>query len=257
AKAQKIRIAKILVDLAEEEGVGGFVTRVPAPIRATTFNASQIKSYLDEIAAGEKGAMSAENYDDFLTVFTQDFRYSGKENIVSIWRDGKQEFYEIHPDIYEAFKGVDPLKLGAITRIFAPFSRMLRLGATGCKLSFGLARNPFRDAFSYAVFSKRNNTTVFDPIKGYYKEMTTKPGEATWRFKKLGGGLSGQIGLDRASVQNSYDELLENKLGKLGKTLHVVKHPINTLSDLVSITEMGPRSSEIEGSYKKYTSEKW
>jgi len=257
AKAQKIRIAKAFIDLAYEHGVGGFITKVPAPMKATTFSANQIKGYLDEIASGEEGMTSGNTYNEFLTVFTQDFKYSGKENIVSIWRDGKQEFYEIHPDLYEAFKGVDPLKLGAITKVFAPFSRMLRLGATGLKLSFGLARNPFRDAFSYVVFSKRNNTTIFDPIKGYYQEMMTKPGEATWRFKKLGGGLSGQIGFDRASVQNSYDEMLDNKLGKLGKVLHVVKHPVNTLADIVSITEMGPRSAEIEASYKKYTSEKW
>jgi len=257
AKAQKIRIAKAFIDLASEQGVGGFITRVPAPMKATTFSANQIKSYLDEIATGEEGMIGSGQYDDFLTVFTQDFKYSGKENIVSIWEDGKQEFYEIHPDLYEAFKGVDPLKLNALTKVFAPFSRMLRLGATGLKLSFGLARNPFRDALSYVVFSKRNNVTVFDPIKGYYKDITTKPGEATWRFKKLGGGLSGQIGLDRASVQNSYDEMLTEKLGKVGKILKVVKHPVNTLADLVSITEMGPRSTEIEAAYKKYTSEKW
>ena len=257
AKSQKIRIAKAFIDLASEQGVGGFITRVPAPMKATTFKASQIKSYLDEIASGEEGMASSNEYNDFLTVFTQDFKYSGKENIVTIWKGGEQEFYEIHPDLYEAFKGVDPLKLGPITKVFAPFSRMLRLGATGLKLSFGLARNPFRDAGTYVVASKRMGATVFDPVKGYYKDITCKPGDITWRFKAMGGGLSGQIGLDRASVQNSYDEMLDDKLGKWGKLLHIIKHPVNTLADLVSITEMGPRSAEVEAAYRRYTSEKW
>ena len=257
AKAQKIRIAKVFIELAEEKGLGGFITKVPAPMKATTFNANQIKSYLDEIASSEEGMMSSNNYDELLTVFTQDFKYNGKDNIVSMWRNGKQEFYEIHPDLYEAFNGIDPLKLGPIGKVFAPFARMLRLGATGLKFSFGFARNPFRDALSYAVFSKRKNATVFDPIKGYYKDIVCKPGELTWRFKAMGGGLSGQIGFDRSSVQNTYDEMLDKKLGKIGKVLQVVKHPVNTLADIISITEMGPRSAEIEASYKKYTSEKW
>jgi len=257
AKAQKIRIAKVFIELAEEKGLGGFITKVPAPMKATTFNANQIKSYLDEIASSEEGMMSSNNYDELLTVFTQDFKYNGKDNIVSMWRNGKQEFYEIHPDLYEAFNGIDPLKLGPIGKVFAPFARMLRLGATELKFSFGFARNPFRDALSYAVFSKRKNATVFDPIKGYYKDIVCKPGELTWRFKAMGGGLSGQIGFDRASVQNTYDEMLDKKLGKIGKVLQVVKHPVNTLADIISITEMGPRSAEIEASYKKYTSEKW
>ena len=259
SKSQKARIANAFIDIANEEGVGGFITRVPAPMKATKFNANQIADYIDEQVTGDSDMVSITkgDYDDFLTVFTQDFRYNGKENIVSVWRKGEQQFYEIHPDLYQSFKGIDPLKLGPISKVLAPFARMLRLGATGLKISFGLARNPFRDALSYVVFSKRNKVTIFDPIKGIYKDLTTKPGEAVWRFKKLGGALSGQIGLDRAATQSTYDEMLSEKLGKRGKALKVVKHPVDTLRDLLSVTEMGPRSVEMEQNYKKYTSEKW
>jgi DNA polymerase III sliding clamp (beta) subunit (PCNA family) len=253
AKSQKIRIVNLFADLAKQEGLGGFITEVPAPMVATKFNASQIEDYITSITGEE----TIGGLDDFLTVFTQGTKYNGKENIVSIWRGGKQKFYEIHPDLYESFKGIDPLKLGPVAKVLAPFSRILRLGATGLKVSFGIARNPFRDALSYAVFSKRNKVTVFDPLKGIYTDLTTKPGEATWRFKKLGGGLSGQIGLDRAATMSTYDDLLMEKLGKTGKVLKVVKHPVDTLRDILSITEMGPRSVELEQSYKKYTSDEW
>jgi len=261
AKAQKIRIAKTFIDIAEREGMGGFITEVPAPVQAITFNASQIKEYLDNITAEAKKegeiSLNKTQYDELLTVFTQDWEYKGKENIVSIWKNGKRKFYEIHPDLYEALKGIDPLKLGPIGKLLNPFAKLQRLGATGLKFSFGFARNPFRDAFSYAVFSKRNNATIFDPIKGYYKDITCKSGDLAWRFKALGGGLSGQIGFDRASVQFTYDEMFHERLGKKGKTLWVVKHPFIALQDLLSITEMGPRIAELEASYKKYTSEEW
>ena len=246
AKAQKIRIAKLFIDLSTNEGVGGFITEVPAPMKATTFSAEQIKGQIEE-DGGE-----IEDMDSFLTVFTQDFRYNGKENIVSVWKNGEQKFYEIHPDLYESFKGIDPLKLGPVSKLLAPFARMLRLGATGLKVSFGVARNPFRDALSYVVFSERNTATVFDPIKGIYTSLTTKPGELTGRFKQLGGALSGQIGFDRAATMQTYDELLNEKLGKTGKVLKVVKHPIDALRAILSVTEMGPRSVELEQNYKMY-----
>ena len=109
-----------------------------------------------------------------LTVFTQGNRYTGKENVVTSFKDGKIKFYEIHPDLYNAFKAIDPLKLGPITKILAPFSRLLRLGATGLKVSFGLVRNPFRDALSYVVFSKNRKATPLDPVYGLYKDLTTR-----------------------------------------------------------------------------------
>jgi len=257
AKSQKIRIARLFIDLAEEEGIGGFISKVPAPMKATTFEASRIKKYLETLTTEKEGleSISEDEYDNMLTVFTQDYKYNGKENIVSVWKDGKQVFYEIHPDLYEAFKGIDTLKLGPVAKILGPFARMLRLGATGLKVSFGLARNPFRDAFSYAIFSKRTTATVFDPIKGIYKDIATKPGEPTWRFKALGGALSGQIGLDRAATMSTYDELLLDKLGKKGKALKIIKHPLTAIRDILSVTEMGPRSVEIESNYKKYLNE--
>ena len=242
-KAQKLRVAKLFADLSYNEGLGGFITEVPAPMKATTFSAEKIKGYVEEVGG------DTANLDDFLTVFTQDFAYRGKENIISIWRNGEQKFYEIHPDLYESFKGIDPLKLGPVAKLLAPFSRMLRLGATGLKVSFGLARNPFRDALSYVVFSERKTATIFDPVLGMYQSVSTKPGELTWRFKKLGGALSGQIGYDRSATMDTYDEVLQAKLGVKGKVLKIVKHPINALRDILSVTEMGPRSSELEKNY--------
>lgn len=257
SKAQKIRIAKLFALLSKEEGVGGFINRVPAPMKATTFNASQIKGYINEQIPDNLLISDEQSSDDLLTVFTQDFKYNGKENIVSIYINGKQEFYELHPDLYKALQAINPLQLGPLLKILAPFSRLLRLGATGLSLPFGLARNPFRDALAYAVFSKRNNATIIDPILGTYKSISPKEGSLIWRFKSLGGALSGQIGLDREAAQSTYDDLLLEKLGKTGKVLKVAKHPVDTSRNIISISELGPRSVELEKNYEKYTSPEW
>lgn len=259
AKAHKIHLAKLIADVAEREGVGGFITKVPAPQGVVTAPLGKVdrdfKSKLAEfkIMLKEIGIDTSEiNGDTMLNIFTQKYQYMGKDNIVSIWRNGKREFYELHPDLYKVLNGVDILKRGPLLNFFAPAARLLRLGATTLRISFGLARNPFRDAFTYAVFSKRPNSTVFDPVKGIYKDITAKPGELVWRFKATGGSLAGMIGLDRAATMSTYDDLLTDKLGKSGKVLKIVKHPIDTLRNILSITELGPRSVEMEKNYEMY-----
>ncbi len=248
-KAQKIRIAGLMADIAEREGVGGFISKVPAPQQAARVTKDWFVQQLNN--AGVKvGDIS--NLDDIMTVFTQAWQYRGKDNVVSIWRNGKREFFEIHKDLYRALSGVDPLVMPKVVRvIFSPFARMLRLGATGLKVSFGLARNPFRDAMTFAVFSKRPAATVLDPLVGLYKEITTKPGDLVSRFKRTGGSLAGMMGFDRAATMATYDEMLLDKLGKIGKVLKVAKHPVNTMRTLLSFTEMAPRSFELQKTYDK------
>ncbi len=267
AKSQKIRVARAVANLAGKEGIGNIIVKVPAPLKVTKFPIVEAikqlyKKDLVDIPEDVKNAINeAEEggLDGFLTMFGQDWQYKGKDNIISIWRGGERHFYEVHPDLYRALSGIDMMKRGFLMKILGPPARLLRLGATSLRISFGIARNPFRDAFTYAVFAKRKSATIFDPILGLYKDITAKPGELVWRFKAVGGQLSGQMGLDRASTMSVYDDLLFNKLSKVGKTLHVAKHPIDAISklinltrDVLSLTEMAPRSMEVEHNYKHY-----
>ncbi|HDY89800.1 MAG TPA: hypothetical protein ENH82_17000, partial [bacterium] len=255
AKAQKIKIASMWADLAEEKGIGGFITRVPTPTGVKQIRLENIKDFEDiirDLGLLEEGEITDLDLGKVATVFFQNTQYSGKDNIVSIWRKGKREFYELHPDLYSSLTGLDQYQLPGVMRVLGSFARLLRLGATGLKVSFGLAKNPFRDAFTYAVFSKRKGATVLDPVAGLYKELTAKEGDVIWRFKKGGGSLSGQMGYDRSATMSTYDDMLTERLGKKGKVLKIAKHPLATLRDLLSVTEMAPRSIEVEKSYEKY-----
>ncbi|RKY38606.1 MAG: hypothetical protein DRP75_04180, partial [Candidatus Omnitrophota bacterium] len=250
AKAHKIRLAKLFADLAKRERVGGFITRIPPPVEARKINLKEVLKTLGYDLADV-------DINQITTVFFQGWQYKGKDNVFSIVEDGERVFYEVHPDLYRALSGVDMVKLPAVVRVlFAPFARMLRLGATGLRVAFALARNPFRDAFTYAVFSKRKiSIPVFDTLKGSYKEITAKTGDLIWRFKYMGGALSGMIGLDRAATMAIYDEVLLEKLGKMGKVLKVIKHPIDATRNLFSFFELAPRSAELEAMYEKYRKE--
>lgn len=257
AKAHKVRLARAIADLAEKEGVGGFIVEVPAPLgvrKAPLRNIAEFKEVLQELEPGLLEDVDID-MDKMMTIFTNEWQYNGKDNIVSIWKNGKRRFYEIHPDLYRAVTGLDTLKMGPVMKLLSPFARLLRLGATGLRIAFGLVRNPWRDAFTYAIFSKRPHATIFDPIAGIYKEAKAKPGDIVWRFKKTGGALSGMMGYDRASTMAVYDEFLLDKLGPLGKILKVAKHPIDTMRGILSFSELAPRSVEVEGMYKKYLKE--
>jgi len=258
AKAQRIRIGSLLADLVNRPGAGRFITEIPAPMEATTFSLEKIKKDLELLGVDLAGV----NLDAFLTVFTQGWQYKGKDNIVSIWKNGKRKFFEIDPDLYRAITGVDPLQLMPLLKIIAPFARTVRLGATGLRIAFGLYRNPFKDAFTYAVNSKQKHALIFDPLLGVYKELTAKPGELAWRFKKGGGSLSGMIGFDRDAAMSVYDDMMWRKLKATGKSLMVVKHPVQALAGLVQNTreiiswsELGPRTIEVMRMYEKYRKE--
>ena len=256
-KAQKLRIAGAVAELSELEGLGGFITKVPAPLQKNQVNIGEhLNSYLNKLTdAGlvDKDADFSEiELNNVIDVFSRGSQYKGKDNILRLLVKGKPEFYELHPELYQALIGIDPMKLGPIVKIFSKFSHLLRLGATSLKASFGIARNPWRDAFTYSVLSKNKAAFPLKPVKGLFKELFAKEGSLTDRFKIMGGELSGMMGMDRVAAMRTYDEMMDIKLGKMGKVLHVVKRPVDSLQKLFNITEMGPRVTELEDQYKYY-----
>jgi hypothetical protein len=67
----------------------------------------------------------------------------------------------------------------------------------------------------------------------------------------MGGKMSGQVGFDRISSQALLDEVLNANLGKKGVALKVVKNPIQTLREILSFSELGPRVSELTRRYEQ------
>ena len=264
SKAQKVRIASSIADLAEQEGVAGIIDEVPAPIGSASgrMDRKQMLGFLKEVGAEIHPNDPA--MDQIFTVFFQDTKYKGKDNVVAIWRKGERKFYELHHELYRALAGMDMEQVPPYLKLIAGFSRMLRLGATGLNISFGLIRNPFRDAQSYVVLSKQKHPHLWDVPVGLYRDRKSKEGDLIWRFKSLGGSIASMVGYDRAATMNVYDEVLKEMIGgKKGKVLWVARHPvrgfhgfINTIRTLVSgFWEMAPRSAELEGRYEELKKE--
>ncbi len=260
-KAQKLRVAKAVAELTDIDGIGGFISEVPAPLQRFTADITDnlhsfLKKLIEEGVISEEADISEIELGKIIEIFSRGSNYFGKDNILRIIVKGEPKFFEVHPDLYQALIGLDPMKLPAVLKVFSQFARLVRLGATGLKMSFGLARNPWRDAFTYAVLSKNKFSIPIKPIKGLAKEIAASEGSLTSRFKRVGGELAGMMGMDRLAAMKTYDEMLDRMLGKMGKALHVVKHPIDSLRMILNVTEMGPRITELEDQYNYYRKKK-
>ena len=232
---------------------GQHVTQVPAPNKVTTFTAGKLKNYLES-----EGIEIADlDMDKMVSVFQQDFK--GKGNVVPrVGKDGVRRFYEIDMDLYNALQGVDPLISSELMKWPAYFARWIRTGATGVNLTFGWMRNPARDVAGFAVYNtytKNPFKIIGDPLKGMYKGLAAKKGDLAWRFKAVGGELTAPTGFDRDLAFMAFDEMLLLSGGLAGKTLHVVKNPVDALRAIINIPELGPRVAELEGSYAKLKKE--
>ena len=253
-KAHKVNAVRLFADLAENEGAGNFITRVPAPMQAVPVSIQSTIDGLKKLGFDIEDA----DMDGLMTLFTQAAQYKGKDNIISIWRKGEREFYEVHPEVYRAIMSMDMPKRSALVKILGPFSRMIRLGATGLNVAFAVAKNPQRDLQTYLVMSKNKTANPIDFFKGLASSMNPKEGSLFWRYKAMGGTLSGMMGYDRATTMKAYDEILAENLKGTKKALYVAQHPlvlIDYLRDFLGFFEQAARSAELHQSYEKYRKE--
>jgi|CXWL01.1.fsa_nt_gi DNA polymerase III sliding clamp (beta) subunit (PCNA family) len=260
--AQKTTIARLIGDLAGKKGVGNWVSKIPPPSEVKELSIASLVDALKKEGIGahvkEDGkirAPEAEDLEGVATLFSNSQIYKGKDNVISVWRDGKREFYELDPKLYAALQGLDAPKLNTLTKFTAPFVRLVRLGAVELNPAFAIIKNPFRDALSYAVASKAPGARIWDPAVGVYRHLTAKPGELPSRFEGMGGKMSGQVGYDRAATMAVYDAAVLENLPK-GKALKVILHPVDFMRELISIGESGPRTSELERMYAHYRATK-
>lgn len=243
--AHKAMVAKSLAAVANEPGMAGWIWKVPAPQEAVKFTSEKIKNDIRRIAVQRLGLDPSEiptdfnePWDDLITIWQNASQYYGKDNIVSLFVDGKRQWFEVHPDLYRAIEGLDQYSLPWYLGILGKANRAVRLGATGLNPAFGLVRNFIRDAMTMLVTAEHAHLGPISSVKGVIKDIAGTEGAR--RFKAMGGEMAGQILNDRIATQRLRDELTGNWMIK---TVH---HPIEAIRELFGITELGPRIEEFD-----------
>ena len=258
--AHKAEVAKALVELADRPGMASLIWEVPAPMQATKFEAEQLKKDIARIAYERMGLNPEQissgmlkHWDEELTVFSNASHYYGKDNIVSLFVDDKQRFYEVNPALYRALEGLDQYHLPWVFDfVLGKPARLVRLGATGLNASFGLIRNFIRDAWTFTVQAKHAKLGLLTAAGGVVKDIINTKGAQ--KFKAMGGKMSTQILADRRAAQSLKKHALASTVAS--KTIYTVAHPIDALRELFGITETGTRIGEFDAALK-FAEKKW
>jgi len=250
ALADKIRVGRSLVDAAEQYGgMGRFVEEVPPDLVPHSTKLENVKSQLEKAGIDLGDA----DLNATITMFENAYRGSSKDNVIVLWRDGKQKMYQVSPEIYKAVVGLDQqFQLPKVLEwVFGKPTKMVRLAATGIRPGFSAITNPLRDTFTSMVQGSGRVRDLwrvpFENVAGVVKDVLGK--ELANVYESGGGSMSQPLGVDRSFTKEALSEVLS--VSPKDKALNWSKHPIESLRELFSFTEKGPRMAEFERTVRR------
>ena len=232
--AERNKVALALADQAgDTEGGGKWVEKVPAKMTAQSFSLEEIKSTMKK-AGIDVGQIDAKEMEAVATIFRPLQKGNQAENIISAFRDGETELYQVHPDLYRALTGMDAEMSNVLITLLSKPAALLRLGATGISPEF-LSRNPIRDAETAFVQSRNGFFPGVDTAMGLFHVLGQTDLYHEWR--RAGGEHAAMVSMDRTNLRENLSDMLASK------TKMAARHPIETLrwvsEQLEASTRMG------------------
>jgi len=241
--ADRNAVGRAIVELAAKTpGAGRLVEKVPFPSKATQFELAEIKKTME--AAGVD--LSEADLSLTATIFRRS-PFKPGDNHITVWRNGKQELYRVHPDLYKAILNLDAESAGFLVKLGQPFAEALRVGATTTP-EFALGRNPIRDQFSTAINTGLGIKTPYFSAKGIFHVLKSDNLYDLW--VRGGGAQSTMVRLSRAEIIERNSRMMRDPA--LRKT--IIRHPWQSLRLITQIGEemtrlgtfeakLGPRES--------------
>jgi len=171
-----------------------------------------------------------------------------KENILTVYRDGKAEKYQLDPDLYRATLALDREASNILIKILSYPASWLRAGAT-LSPDF-MVRNPIRDQFSAFINSKYGYVPGIDLVKGIFHAI--KKDELYWQYQNSGAAHSSLVAIDRDYLQKDIRKFFKEKTTK--EKIVAVVNPgtyIEMLRALSELGEYGTRLGEFAKGVKK------
>ena len=163
----------------------------------------------------------------------------------SVWENGKKVVYNTTPELYQAFKMLNPEGANMFTKLLSYPAKWLRAGATlGPEF---ILRNPVRDMISATIYSKHGFIPVVDTLKGL--GLYLQKGNTYWEYMRSGAAQANLVSLDRNYLSGQMRELLQRPSVKK----MVTTNPIEILRGLSEATEMATRLAEFHNVRKGYT----
>lgn len=244
AHSNKRMVLDQVLKMAQEEGMGYLIEKVPKDRVPTTFNFEQIRKTLEDMGVDT----TAISQDEMITFFHSAHKPKGTDPIVPVKTATGIEWYYVDPEIYNVLNGLDVYRLPKAMDLFlgAP-GRVFRLGTTGLRASFSLVTNPSRDIQTFIAQTK-SDANPAELASAYFSSLGEviksglggKESPHVKAFYQLGAQLGQPLGLDISYTKKASGQLFK------GKTFQVVTNPLDHLRELFSITEAGPRVAELK-----------
>lgn len=145
---------------------------------------------------------------------------SGSDTI-TVWNNGKKEYWQVGSDIAETAKGLNEENMNALLKVLQAPASLLRQGATGRNLEF-MIPNIVRDQLDAGITSKYGYIPFVDYVSGLKSMLNNDEYYQKWANSgaKIDlGELSG-----RKSIQQMFDEKKSRKglFSWLGSALDVM-----------------------------------
>ncbi|HNW87260.1 MAG TPA: strawberry notch family protein [Candidatus Limiplasma sp.] len=239
--AERNRVMQEIVNATEDvAGMGRFLEKVPAPLKRTTIDLKAIKHDLIENvleANPEQQDTFLQLIQDFDDVAYQYEQGKAKGDVVTVLRNGEQEFYKVNdPLLLQSLMNMAPKHNKALIDAYGKITRFVTGNITGLNVVWSLFSNFPRDIGTYMVYSKdKNPVRLLGGIASAYLNMMKGRGaDALYQeYKAMGGGKTSAYTADTNLQRN----LIRDFSGDKTKWLN----PLHWLEFVSNMIESGPR----------------
>ena len=203
-----------------EEDMGIWAEKVPASMFRDTVSTDEVAKKLANFNSDKIEHLSedekAELVDDIMeTIGSSTGMWKKKLNqgndIVSVMRNGKPEYYEIHDDgLMESLLSLTPRQMNIWIQLVSKTTNLFTALTTGTNPKFGY-NNLIRDTSTGYIFSETQNNPfgyVLDLIKAFGEAITES--DDYKMYLANGGGYTGAFTMNTRNMKNEYQKIVKH-----------------------------------------------
>lgn len=207
-----------VIDKTEDMGI--WAEKVPASMFRDTVSTDEVAKKLANFSSDKIEHLSedekAELVDDIMeTIGSSTGMWKNKLNqgkdIVSVMRNGKPEYYEIHDDgLMESLLSLTPRQMNIWIQLVSKTTNLFTALTTSTNPKFGY-NNLIRDTSTGYIFSETQNNPfgyVLDLIKAFGEAITES--DDYKMYLANGGGYTGAFTMNTRNMKNEYQKVVKH-----------------------------------------------
>jgi hypothetical protein len=245
--AERNRIGRAFVDAVEATTGGGRVAEsLLKPMKPSSVTHAEMVAKLKDVGLGvEADNLTKAGVDLGMTIFRAADGVSAKDGTFSIWKDGKQNLYQVGDEaLLRSLTLADSTDATLISKMpfFKPAAWITGKLRTGATLSAEfIARNLTRDQITASIFSRNGFVPLFDSARGIFSVFKQDRWYQDWL--KSGASHSGLFDSSAKNVDQALREMIKEPTA-LGTALELID-PRNIIKNLTKASSMIEESTRV------------